>query len=188
MARLELQRGDADEAVSFARRMLADHEPIAARLARIVPASVARVAEREGVGDRLALTRLKLLPPADLISNTSSGKWAVIWRRFPRTRPKPRMATTPHCEHLLRARYPLREHLQIAFEDARRVGGGKSATQSLTCGPLAVALLGRALRGLRARARGSAGRSGSGCSARRRSEPPACACAATPSCSVRNGE
>jgi len=66
MARLELQRGDADEAVSFARRMLADHEPIAARLARIVPASVARVAEREGVGDRLALTRLKLLPPADL--------------------------------------------------------------------------------------------------------------------------
>jgi len=69
MARLELQRGNGDEAMSFAKCMLADHQPIAVALARIAPSSVARVTEREGPGDRLALARLKALPPPTWINS-----------------------------------------------------------------------------------------------------------------------
>ncbi len=67
MARLELaHHGNTDEARSFAQRMIADHSAIAAHLAHIAPAAVARVKQREGLVDKLTLVRLESLSPTEL--------------------------------------------------------------------------------------------------------------------------
>jgi len=124
MARLELQRGNGDEAMSFAKRMLADHQPIAVALARIAPSSVARVTEREGPGDRLALALLKALPPTDLDQQYLIGQVGGHLAAVSAYETEAAHGNNAALRAFATGTLPtLREHLEVAFEDARHVGG-----------------------------------------------------------------
>jgi len=88
-----------------------------------VPASVARVAEREGAGDRLTLERLKALPAPDLDQQYIIGQVAGHLAAVSAYETEAAHGSSAALRAFATGTLPtLREHLQIAFEDARRVG------------------------------------------------------------------
>ena len=124
MAKLELRAGKGDEAMSFAKRMLEDHPPIGARLARIVPGAASRAKERLGTVDRIAYARLSTLGPTDLDQQyivQQVGDHLATVSVFTAEAETGRQSA---LRAFAKSELPLlREHLQVALGNARDVAG-----------------------------------------------------------------
>ena len=124
MAKLELRAGKGDEALSFARRMLEDHPPIAARLARIMPGAPSRAKECLGTGDRIAFAWLSTLPATDLDQQYIVQQVGDHLATVAAFTAEAETGTRPELRAFAKAELPLlREHLQVALGNAREVAG-----------------------------------------------------------------
>ncbi len=124
MARVVLARGKMDEALSFAREMLADHGALAERFAAVVPAAMSVVPERENAADRIALARLAALAPADMDQEYFIQQVGDHLATVSVFTAEAREGTIPALKAFATRELPmLKEHLQVALAAARRVSG-----------------------------------------------------------------
>ena len=124
MAFVVLKRGKMDEALSFAHRVIEDHTALAARFAKIVPPASALVPERENAADRLALARLAKLPPADMDQEYLIQQVGDHLATVSVFNTEAVFGTNPALRAFAKSELPtLREHLEVALANARRVSG-----------------------------------------------------------------
>lgn len=124
MAHLVLERGRMDEALSFARRMLEDHAALVKRFAKVAPPATTVVPERENAADRLALARLAKLPTTDMDQEYLIQQVGDHLATVSVFTAEAQSGTNPALRAFAKAELPmLKEHLQIALSDARRVSG-----------------------------------------------------------------
>ena len=124
MAFLILRRGKMDEALSFAHRMIEDHTELAARFAKIVPPENTVVPGRENAADRLVLARLAKLPPADMDQEYLITQVADHLATVSVFTTEAVDGANPALRAFAKSELPiLREHLEVALANARRVSG-----------------------------------------------------------------
>jgi putative membrane protein len=128
MARLALRRSNADEARNFAQDMIADHSQIAEALDAIAPP--AHDAPRESEAARLATLRLGDIPAAGfdqqyLLQQVGDHLAAVSLYSTEADEGRNRQlrAFAGHELGMLQA------HLQLAVDDAARIGGSSPFKQ-----------------------------------------------------------
>ena len=124
MAFLVLKRSKTDEALSFAHRMIEDHTALVARFNKLVPPGNVVVPERENAADRLALARLAKLPPADMDQEYLIQQVGDHLATVSVFTTEARDGANPALRAFANSELPmLKEHLQVALMDAKRVGG-----------------------------------------------------------------